>query len=58
MFSRVPPDLCLLGKPSSLTSLKLARRPSDCPLECLLLWGNLTPRRDLPVMTGEGIYQA
>lgn len=51
MFWRVPPDFDLLGDPSSLTSLKLERRPSERPpLECLLLWGNLTPLRDLPVM--------
>jgi hypothetical protein len=51
MFSRVPLGLVLVGEPSSLTSLKLRRRPSDCPLECCLVWGNLTPRRDRPVMS-------
>ena len=50
IFWRVPLDRALLGDPSSLTSLKLERRPSERPLECLLLWGNLIPRRDLPVM--------
>lgn len=48
MFSRTAEALPLTGDPSSLTSLKLARRPSEWPL--FLLWGNLTPRRDLPVM--------
>jgi hypothetical protein len=54
MFSRVPEPLSFAGDPSSLTSLKLARRPS-WPL-CLALWGNLTPRRDLPVIEAKGSH--
>lgn len=43
------------GEPSSLTSLKLERRPSD-PLRCSLLFlrlGNLTPFLDLPMAPKE-----
>lgn len=36
------------GEPSSLCSLKLARRPSTLPLP--FLWANLTPLRPFPIV--------
>lgn len=49
MLSNVELPLVLVGEPSSLTSLKLERRPSEAgPFEFPCLWGNFTPLRDLP----------
>lgn len=52
MLSSLTFALVLVGEPSSLTSLKLERRPSgpSCPFEPECLWGNFTPRRDLLVI--------
>lgn len=53
MAAAAADDLAFVGEPSSLTSLKLERRPSALwPL--LALWENLTFLRPLAMMRIEG----